>query len=135
MHAQPRLRPKRVRFIFSQEAFQTVEQNARIGINLGQRAAHKAQLARAHPPGVGKQFTDHCAVARGIHAFGDLQEVPAQRTFRAGEQLTHIHATLRTRPVQRPAPTLAEVQNDNAVVQFGEQLKRQASSFKAALVK
>ncbi|MCX6068343.1 MAG: hypothetical protein NT121_21790, partial [Chloroflexi bacterium] len=81
---------------------------------------------RGPTPGVGKEFTDHGAVAGSIHSLGDLQEVPAQRSFRAGEQLAHIHTALRAWPVQRPAPALAKIQDDDAVVQLGEQLKRQA---------
>ena len=87
-----------------------------MGINLGQRAAHKAQLARPHSSSIGEQFTDHCAVARSVHPLRDLQEVPTQRSFRAGKQLAHIYATLRTWPVQRPAPALAKVQDDDAMV-------------------
>ena len=45
-----------------------------------------------------EQFANHCAVARSLDPFGDLQEIPAQRAFSPRVQLADVHPALAARP-------------------------------------
>src|SRR4030042_2965522 len=89
-------------------------QDAKVGIRLGQGAAQESELAGTHPPSIGEELADESTVAAGIRATRNLENVPAQRTRRAGVKLADVYSSLQPGPVQRPPPALAKIEHHGA---------------------